>query len=68
MLDRCFFQERLGLPLSGTRFDRWPHDVVEQKRAVNQQSEADNLQPLECFPPKSKRDDPDEQGAARIDN
>jgi hypothetical protein len=66
MLNGILRQERLR-PSLHTRLERWPDEVVEQERAVHKQCETSNLEPLECFPPKAKRHDPDEQCAAGVD-
>lgn len=42
-------------------------DAVEDKGGVDEEAETYNLQPLEAFPAKTKRDDPDEQGSAGVD-
>lgn len=49
------------------RLQRRPHNVVEEERAVDEQREADDLQPLEGFPAQAQRDDPDEEGSAGVD-
>lgn len=46
---------------------RGGNNVVEQHGAVDEQGEADDLQPFEGFPAEAQADDPDEQRAARVD-
>jgi hypothetical protein len=67
MLNRILDEERLRLPLN-PGLDRRPDQIVEQERAVYQQRESENLQPLECLPAQAKRHHPDEQRAAGVDS
>jgi len=46
----------------------WPYNIVEKERSIDEQRETSHLQPFECLPPKAKRYDPDEEGAACIDS
>lgn len=47
--------------------DRGSDNAIEQERPVDEQREADNLQPFEGFPPETEGDDPDEEGTAGVD-
>jgi hypothetical protein len=67
MLNRILDEERLRLPLN-PGLDRRPDQIVEQERAVYQERESENLQPLECLPAQAKRHHPDEQRAAGVDS
>jgi hypothetical protein len=42
-------------------------NLIEQRRAPDQQRETEHLQPLERLPAQAQRDEPDEQRAARVD-
>jgi hypothetical protein len=65
MLNRLLRKKHLRLPLD-TRLERRANQVVKQKRAVHQQCETRNLDPLKRLPSESERHDPDEQCAASI--
>jgi len=70
MFDRLLRQQTLPPtrpPAFQTDPQRRPHDIIEQKRAVNEQHEAEDLQPFERLPAQRQRDEPDEEGAAGID-
>lgn len=50
-----------------TSLQRGLHDIVEQERSVNEEAEADDLEPFEGFPAQAEGDEPDEEGAAGVD-
>ena len=66
MLNRLLRQQLLHLP-DAEELEGGLDDAVEQESKVDQQDEADNLQPLKCFPAQAERDHPDEERAARVD-
>jgi hypothetical protein len=41
-----------------TTLERRLNDIVEKKGTIYEQSETDNLKPLECFPAEAKGDYP----------
>lgn len=65
MLNGLFRQQRLRLPLN-TALERRPDKVVEEEGSIHEQRKAKHLEPLERLPAKSKRDNPDKQGAGSI--
>lgn len=66
MLNRILRQQRLRLPFN-TPFKRRPNKVIEQKRAVDEQCETQDLEPLKSLPAKAQRYNPDEERATGID-
>jgi hypothetical protein len=66
MLNRLFRQELLHLS-HAEELERRLNDAVEEEGEVHQESETDNLQPLERLPAEAERDHPDEQGTAGVD-
>ena len=66
MLDRLLGQQLLDL-LDAEEGKGRLDDAVEQEGEVDEQHEAGDLQPLERLPAEAERDDPDEEGAARVD-
>jgi hypothetical protein len=70
----CPFLSFLSLPSGSTlqvpsqpSNSRRVDNLVEQRRAPDQERETDDLQPLEGLPAQTQRDEPDEQRAARVD-
>ena len=45
---------------------RRAHDIVEEEGAINEHGKSEHLQPLESLPAQTKRDNPDEKGAASV--
>lgn len=66
MLDRFFRKKLLSFCVGAQKFKRWLHEAIEQKGRINQQSKSGNLQPLERFPAKAERNDPDEERSASV--
>jgi hypothetical protein len=66
MLNRLLREQLLDL-LDAEELKRRLDDAVEQEGEVDEECKPGNLQPLECLPAQAERDDPDEQGAARVD-
>ena len=66
MLDRLLGKQLLDL-LDAEEGKGRLDDAVEQESKVDEQHEAGDLQPLERLPAEAERDDPDEEGAARVD-
>ena len=66
MLDGLLGQQLLDL-LDAEEGEGRLDDAVEQEGEVDKQHEAGDLQPLERLPAEAERDDPDEEGAARVD-
>ncbi len=66
MLDRLFREQLLNL-LDAQALERGLDDAVEEESEVDEQGEAEDLQPLESLPAEAERDDPDEEGAAGVD-
>ena len=66
MLDRIFGQELLMRSLNA-RLERRAYKIVEYECAVHKQCETEDLQPFECLPAQTQRDDPDEERTAGID-
>lgn len=46
----------------------WVDDFVENRSAIDKQSEAKYLQPLEALPSKAQTDDPDEESPAGVNS
>ncbi len=69
VLDRVFWQQLLWVFLLAldARLQWRRDDVVEDEGAINEEHEAEDLQPLERFPAQAERDYPDEERAARVD-
>jgi hypothetical protein len=42
------------------------YEAVEEESRVHEESETNNLQPLEALPAQPQRDDPDEEGSASV--
>lgn len=66
MFNRLLRQQLLHLA-DAEEFERRLDDAVEQESKVDEQAEADDLEPLERLPAEAERDDPDEERAARVD-
>lgn len=66
MLNRLLRQQLLHLA-DAEELKRRLDDAVEEEGKVNEQTKADDLQPLECLPAETERDHPDEKRAARVD-
>jgi hypothetical protein len=66
MLDRALWQKLLRLPFNPS-LKWWPHKIIEKECPIDEQRKTGDLQPFECLPPKTKRYDPDEKGAACVD-
>lgn len=62
MLYRFLFQQFLSVSeVTGeTCFERRTDDIVEQEGAVNEEREAEDLEPLEGFPSQDQGNEPDE--------
>lgn len=69
VLDWLLGEQDLALAMASrqTSLERRPDDIVEQKSAVNEQGEADDLEPLERLPAEAKRDQPDKEGTGGVD-
>jgi hypothetical protein len=62
------FERNRTLATSTEKGQSWrAHNVVKQESSVNEQNEAQNLQPFERLPSKAERDDPDSQRSASVD-
>lgn len=66
VLNRVLCQKRLR-PALHAALERRPDKVVEEEGSVDEQRESENLEPLECLPSKTQRDNPDEQCSASVD-
>lgn len=66
MFDGFFREKLLSFCVGTQKFKWWLHEAVEQKGRIDQQSKSSNLQPLERFPSKAKRNDPDEERSASV--
>lgn len=60
-------QQLLDLLLGPQELKGRLDDAVEEEGEVDEQGEADDLQPLERLPAEAERDDPDEERPARVD-
>jgi len=65
MLDGLLGQQLLNF-LDLEELQRRLDNTVEEEGEVDEQGEANHLQPLECLPAKTEGDNPDEEGAARV--
>ena len=66
MLNRFLRQKLLVIPDNAT-LKWWTDQSIEKEGSIDQQSETEDLQPLERFPSQEEGDDPDEQCSAGID-
>ena len=66
VLDRLLRQQLLNL-LDLEKLKGRLDNAVEEEGKVDEKDEAHHLQPLECLPAQTERDQPYEQGAAGID-
>lgn len=67
MLYGLFREELPDLLARLEKLERRLHDAVEEEGEVHQEGKAGDLQPLERLPLKTQRDDPNEEGPARVD-
>ena len=69
VLDWLLGKQDLALALASrqTSLEWRPNDIVEQESAVNEQREADDLEPLERLPAETQRDQPDKEGTGGVD-
>lgn len=51
-----------------TCFEWWTNNIIEQKCAVNQHDEADDLEPFKAFPADGEGDEPDEKRTTGVDS
>lgn len=64
---RLLGQQLLDLLLGPQELKGRLDDAVKEEGEVDEQGEADDLQPLERLPAEAERDDPDEEGPAGVD-
>lgn len=64
---RLLGEQLLDLLLGPQELERRLDDAVEQEGEVDEQGEAEDLQPLERLPAEAERDDPDEERPAGVD-
>lgn len=67
VLDGLLREQLLDLLVRLEEVERRLHEAVEQEGEVDQQREAEDLQPLERLPAEPQRHDPDEERPARVD-
>ena len=65
MLNRLLGKQNLAVPHTPrkTGFERGTNDIIEQKRPVNKECKAKNLQPFEGFPAQAQRHNPNKESA-----
>ena len=66
MFNRLLRQQLLHLS-NAEELEGGLDDAVEEESEVDEQREADHLEPLEGFPAETERDHPDEERAACVD-
>lgn len=68
MLDRLLGKQHLSVSpmVRETCLKRRLDDIVKEKGSVDEQTEADNLEPFERFPTQAQRDKPNEQGTTGV--
>lgn len=69
MLDRLLRKQDLAFSSvrRETGLERGANDIIEEEGAVNEETEASDLEPFERFPAQAQWDEPDEQRTAGID-